>query len=380
MELELLEHQKIIRDSARGFLSKEMPLSRTREVLNSDKGMPVELWKRMADLGWLGLIIPEKYGGRGGDFLDLAVLLVEMGRAYVPGPYLETMVSGAIPIIEHGTEEQKEAYLPAIAQGESTFSLAMTEEGGDYDSIRTRVRRDGQILSLNGVKCFVSYGQAARYLLVVAKDESLGKPCLAIVESTAKGIKQMPVKSMTPEFYCDVTMDNVPVHMNALMEAFPDRTGAALLIDRAAVARCAYVVGLAEHILDITVEYAKTRVQFDKPIGSFQAIQHHCANMLHELDGCRLLTYDAAWRISQGLPFAMEAAMAKSWCGQSFKRLVGLAHQVHGGVGFIEDHELPLYYRYAWSTASIFGDAQYHNENVIKDLVRSGTLYSYTTV
>ena len=370
MDFDLSEDQKMLRTAARDFLEKECTKQFVREMEQDEKGYSPELWSKMVQLGWLGLPLPESYGGGGGNFLDLVVLLEEMGRACLPGPFLSTVVLSGLPILAAGSEEQRQQFLPAIAQGK-IFTLAITEPDGHYEaaSIQTEALFDKGDHVVNGTKLFVPDAHIADYLLCLArtKQGSSGEDGLGlfVVDAKSPGIGCTLLKTIASDRQCEVIFHKVRVPAKNVLGGLDQGWSVvekALLW--AAIAKCAEMVGAGEQVLEMSVAYAKERVQFDRPIGSFQAIQHHCANMRVDVDAMRYLTYEAAWLLSQGLPAEKEVSMAKAWVSEAIRRVTRLGHQIHGGVGYITDHDMQLYFRRGEAAAAFFGDAQFHREAI----------------
>ena len=371
MDLSFTEEQEILKKSAHDFLAKECPKKLVKELDESETGYSPELWKKMADLGWMGSVLPEEYGGSGGSYLDLIVLLEEMGYNILPGPFFSTMVLGAIPILQAGTEAQKQAYLPAIAGGEKIFTMALTEISGKYDAAAVMVKAtpagDGYVI--NGMKLFVPDAHIADYILCVARTKDGADPedgiTVFIVDGKAPGIKTTLLVTLARDKQTEVVFDNVKVGKDRILGEVDK--GWAIVKDtlrKAAVAKAAELVGHSQAALEMAVSYAKERVQFGRPIGSFQAIQHYCANMLTDVDGARYITYEAAWLINEGLEATKQAAMAKAWVGDASRRVTLLAHQIFGAVGFTMELDLHLYYRRALAGAQAFGDSDYQREIV----------------
>jgi alkylation response protein AidB-like acyl-CoA dehydrogenase len=375
MDFGLSEEQEMLRTSARDFLQKECPKKLVKQLDESDEGYSPELWRKMAELGWMGLPFSEKYGGGGGSFLDLAVLLEAMGYNIVPGPFFSTVVLGGMTMLGAGNEEQKKRLLSEVASGKLILALALTEPDGKYQaaSVKTKAAlRDGKYI-INGTKLFVLDANAANYLLCVASTKSAGKPengiTIFLVDSKAPGIKCTLLKTLARDKQCEVVFDNVAVprenivgNLNGGWQIIQD------VLQKAIVAKCAEMVGGAKAALDMAVAYAKERVQFNRPIGSFQAIQHYCANMVSDVDGSRFVTYKAAWKVSEGLPATMDVAVAKAWTGAAYSRVTLLAHQIFGAVGFTMDHDLHLYYRRAKAGEIIFGDGAFQRAIVAREL------------
>jgi alkylation response protein AidB-like acyl-CoA dehydrogenase len=345
-----------------------------KELEQSELGYSPELWKEMAGLGWMGLVLPEKYGGSGMSFLDLAVLLEEMGRACLPGPFFSTVVLGGLTIADAGSEEQKQKYLPKIASGEMLLTLALTEPSARYDAvIETKATADKDGYVINGTKLFVPDAHVADYMLVVAKTNEKAKAeaglTVFIVEGKSPGISCSVLKTIANDKLCEVVFDKVKVARENILGELNGGWGVVgKTIQRAAVAKCCEMVGCIQQALDMTVSYAKERKQYDRPIGSFQVIQHYCADMATDVDGTRLSTYQAAWMMSEGLPCTKEVAIAKAWAGEACQRVMALAHQIHGAIGVTIDHDLQYYTRRAKAAEVSFGDASFYREIVAKEM------------
>jgi alkylation response protein AidB-like acyl-CoA dehydrogenase len=375
MDLALSEEQEMLKTMARDFLTDKLPKTVVKEMEESEPGYSPELWKEMAGLGWMGLAFPEKYGGSDMSFLDLAILLEEMGRACLPGPYFSTVVLGGSTILDAGSEEQKGEYLPKIASGELVFTLALTEPSARYDadSIETKATTDKDGYIINGTKLFVPDANVADYMLVVARTEAEAKGeegiTIFIVDAKSPGISHTVLKTIANDKLCEVVFDKVKVPKeNILGELNQGWSEVQKIIQRGAVAKCCEMVGCIQQALDMTVDYAKERRQYDRPIGSFQVIQHYCADMATDVDGTRLSTYQAAWMLSEGLPCTKEIAIAKAWAGEACQRVMALAHQIHGAIGVTIDHDLQYYTRRAKAAEVSFGDASFYREIVAQEM------------
>ena len=375
MDLGLSEEQEMLKRTARELLERECPKTLVRAMEEDEKGYSLELWRQFADVGFLGLPFPEEYGGTGASFVDLAILVEEMGRALVPGPYFYTVVLCGLAIKDFGTENQKKEYLPRIAQGEAIFTLALTEPSGRWDAegVRATCVADGDDFIINGVKLFVPDAHISDYLLTVVRTGESEDPkegiTVFIVDAKSSGISYEVLKTIASDKQCEVAFDNVRVpRSNILGELDNGWPLVEHVLRRGAVGKCAEMVGNSQQVLAMTVEYAKNRIQFGRPIGSFQAVQHHCANMATDVDGSRFITYQAAWKISEGLPCAREASMAKAWVSEACRRVAALGHQVHGGIGFTKEHDMQLFFRRAKQAELFFGDADFHREKVAQEI------------
>ncbi|MEJ2165273.1 MAG: acyl-CoA/acyl-ACP dehydrogenase [Desulfobacterales bacterium] len=375
MDFDLSREQRLLKRSAREFLKKECPPSLMRELKDDPRGYPAKMWDRMADLGWTGVMIPEKYGGTGGSFLDLCILQETMGEACCTGPFFSTIVLGAAAVGMAGTEAQKEFILPRIADGSIILALAVTEPGTWYGTENIHLAADwnrGDYI-LDGTKLFVSNAHLADYIICAARTEASGQPAedltLFLVDTKISGVDSRLMQTLAYDKQCEVIFDRVRVPRdNVLGEV--NRAGVLLesLRQMAVLAKCAELVGCIQTAFDMTVAYAGQRKQFGRPIGSFQAVQHHCANMAVDVDGSRFLTYQAAWKISHGLAAGQAVAMAKAWTSAAARRVTSLAHQIHGAVSFTEECDVHLYYRRAKAGEVAWGDAAYHLEQVARHL------------
>jgi len=374
MNLALSEEQEMLKKMARDFLTDKFPKTVVKELEQSELGYSPELWKEMAELGWMGLALPEKYGGSGMGFLDLAVLLEEMGRACLPGPYFSTVVLGSLTIADIGSEGQKQEYLPKLASGEMLFTLALTEPSARYDAaIETTATTDKDGYVINGTKLFVPDAHIADYMLVVARTDERAKAekgiTIFIVDGKSPGISYSVLNTIANDKLCEVVFDQVKVPKeNILGELNLGWNEVQRIVQRAAVAKCCEMVGCIQQALDMTVNYAKERKQYDRPIGSFQVIQHYCADMATDVDGTRLSTYQAAWMLSEGLPGTREIAIAKAWAGEACQRVMAVAHQIHGAIGVTIDHDLQYYTRRAKAAEVSFGDASFYREVVAQEM------------
>lgn len=362
----LSEEQQILKEGARRFLKNECPKSLVREVLETPQGHSQALWQRMVDLGWLGLAFPERYGGSGFGFMDLAMLLEEMGRALLPSPFGATVLLGGYAVLDAGSEAQKASLLPRIARGELILTMALTETGAAYDptDVTMNAQADADGYLLNGVKLFVPYAHIADIILTVVRtapgDDRHGLSIL-LVDRNTPGVACTLLKPIDQSKLCEVSFTDVRVPRDKVLGdldgAWP---GIERALARAAVSECLQLVGGGQVALEMSIQWAKDRVQFGQAVGTFQAVQHLCADILTDLDGARFLSYHAAWIIDNGLPCAAEVAMAKGWVSDAALRIISRAHQVHGGVGFINEHDLPLFFKRANAGAIAYGGSDYH--------------------
>ena len=370
MDFGLKEEQEMLKTTARNFLEKECPISLVRDMEEDEKGYSPELWHKIAELGWLGLVFPEKYGGGGGDFLDLTVLLEEMGRSLVPGPFVPIVVLCGLPILAAGTEEQKHDFLPQIAAGKAILTMALTEPSACYSAqgIEAGALPDNSDYIINGTKLFVPDAHIAQYFLCVVRTGG-DDINLLLIDARSQGIRYTLLKTLASDRQCEVIFNQVRVpQKNTLGKRGEGWALVEETLRQAAVAECALMLGGAQRVLEMTVDYVKERVQYDRPIGSFQVIQHKCADMAIDIEGARYITYQAAWKLSQGLPCAREVSMAKAWVGEAANRTCLQACHLHGAIGYTQDHDVQLYLRRIKAAGLIFGDTVFHHEIVAQHL------------
>jgi alkylation response protein AidB-like acyl-CoA dehydrogenase len=373
MEWALTEEQEMLKTMAREFMEKECTRSHIRAMMEDEVGYSPDLWKKMADLGWLGLIFPEQYGGQAMSFRDLTLLCEEMGRSLLPSPFISTVILCGLPILFAGSEAQKKEYLSKIAEGKATFALAVLEEDGDFwpGGIKMRVEQRGNEYILNGIKMFVWDAKAADYFLLAARTKSSHDPedgiTLFIVDAKEWGVYISPLNNidiLRKQF--DVVFTNVSVPAeNIVGELHKGWQPLKKMSLYATAALCAEMVGCGEKVLDMTVAYAKERIAYGVPIGSFQAIKHKCADMLSGLEYARSLMEWACLALSEDSPEApLAVSMAKAYCGDVCKKVCDEGIQIHGGIGFTWEHDMHLYFKRVRTDDTAFGSSIFHRELV----------------
>ncbi len=377
MDFIITKEQKRIQKAAREFFNKECPSEFVREMEQSEKGFTDEFWRKMGDLDWMALIIPEAYDGVGGGLFDLVLMLEEMGRACAPGPYFPTVVTGALPIVKYGNEEQKKQFLPGIANAELILTFAILEPDNrkwDPYGVSMKAVSEGDEFVLNGTKLFVPNADSADYIICAAR--TAGRPSdpygltLFIVDASEAGIQSTPLKTISGDKQFEVSFEGVRVPKSSVLGE-ENEGGEALekILQYAAVCKCAEMVGGADKVLEMSAQYAKDRMQFGRVIGSFQAVQHHCANMLIDLEGSRYITYKAAFSLENEFSSPdWQVAAAKAWVSEAYLRIVKLGHQVQGGYAFMDEHDMPFYSRRAVAAAVAFGDPSFYRKVVEKEL------------
>ncbi|KLU61167.1 acryloyl-CoA reductase (NADH) [Peptococcaceae bacterium CEB3] len=372
MNYDLSDEQNMLKRGSRKFLAKECTGRFVREMAVDEKGFTEELWQKMADLDWMGIAIPDQYGGSGGNFLDLVVLLSEMGYSLLPGPFFSAVVLGGFAVVEAGDEKQKKTILPDLALGKKFMTMAwMEEEGRCFPAdIKLSARKENGNYVLSGSKLFVADAHVSDIIICAARTaEASEDPCsgisLFLVDAGSPGINLYPLDTMAGDKQFEVVFNRVEVSASKLLG---ESGGGWRILEKvilmAATAKCAEMSGGAERVMDLVLKHVNQRVQFGRPIGSFQAVQHHCADMLIYLDTLKFMTFQAAWKIANGSDFAQEASMCKALAGEYYRKLIALAHQVMGGVGFMEEFDLQLYFKRAAHAEAMFGDGDFHRELV----------------
>lgn len=371
MDFGFSEQQDLLRASARQFLERECPPDVVRRLSDDPQGYSADLWQKMAELGWMGLILPETYGGSGLSFVELTILMEEMGRVLLPAPFFSSVALGALTLLETGSDEQRQQMLPRLARGEAKVCVALLEADGRYDprgiSMRASIR--GNRATLNGTKLFVADAQVSNYVICVARTRGGRSPesglSLFMLDMMSPGIACTPLIGMDQtRQLCELSFTRVSVSLDAMLggrdTAWPTLRRA---LDKATVALCAEMVGGAEKAMEMCVDYGKTRVQFGRQIGGFQAVKHKIADMKVWVENAKSVVYYAAWAVDSDAPEASRAAsMAKAYCSEMYSRVTAEGIQVHGGIGFTWDHNMHLYFKRAKSSEVLLGDATWHRE------------------
>lgn len=368
MNFGLTEEQQILSNVARRFVEERAQIPRVRDVMESAEAFDDKLWSEMADLGWLGLIVGEAYGGAGLGFVDLAVLLEGTGRGLIPGPLLSTSLAAAA-ISEFGSDEQKGRYLPSLASGKAIGTLALLE-GGDTlgpEGVALAGAKESGSHRLTGVKSFVHDAGVATLFIVPFRAD--GGIALAVVPSNAEGVTARTYRTIDQTKRTgDVTLAGVLVpQADVLAGAGSGEAALARLIDLAAVAVTAEMIGAMDRALEITTNYAKERIQFGAPIGKYQGVKHPLAEMFVEVETGRSLAYYAAWCVSErpeALPRA--AARAKAYVSEAFTRIGIDGVQLHGAIGFTAEYDIQLYLKRSKWALPAYGDSAFHYERLAR--------------
>ena len=368
MDFAFSEEQEMLRETARRFLDDKAPSETVRELMETDAGFDEGHWSEIAQQGWQAMAIPEAYGGAGFSFLEQAILMEEMGRSLFPAPYLSSIVLGADLVLRAGNEEQKQQILPDVAAGERRLAVAQLEPSGSWgpDGIALEAAADGDDLVLSGTKSYVIDGHTADSIVVAARTgggEGPGGISLVLVPGDADGLERRRVETMDQtRKQAELVFSDVRVPASAILG---ERDGgwAPLqeTLERAVVAVAFEQVGGAQACLDMSVAYAKVRVQFGRPIGSFQAIKHKCADMLVQVESAKSAAYYAGWAAAEDPDeLRVVGPLAKSFCSEAYFFCAAENIQVHGGIGFTWEHDAHLFFKRAKTDELLFGTPAEH--------------------
>ena len=359
MDFSLTDKQRILGRSARQFLEAECPAAVVREAETTEQGHVPELWGKMADLGWLGMSLPEMYGGTGGSLTDQVVLFEEIGRALVPGPLLVSSVLASQIVLNAGNDSQKESLLPGIASGGLILTLARGER------LETASGETG--LTLSGESAFVPHAGVANHIICATRPAVGAWPdtTLVVVDGEGDQVFKTPMESIANYPQCLVEFDDICLPSEALLGDIAEgRPVLDAAVQRAIVVQCAETLGRAQKVLEMVVEYASVRVQFGRPIGTFQAVQHRCSDLKVAIDSGRMLTYQAAWRLDQGLLADDEVSMAKAQSGTLSRTATEVGHSIFAGISFTIEHDMQLYSARAKISEANLGDTEYHLDQI----------------
>jgi alkylation response protein AidB-like acyl-CoA dehydrogenase len=372
MDLGLTEAQEILKGSVADFVQREYDKNTLLALEGTPTGITPELLRKVAELGWLGVVIPEAYGGEGRSLTDAAILFEELGRGPVPGPFFVSGVLGALTVLQGGTEAQKQAILPRVARGEHMLCVAVTES--DYawrpDRVHMHASLEHDHYLLNGVKLFVHDARAATHLLCAVRTSPAGNGAgrglsLLIVGANAPGVSVRTLPGWMGQVD-EIRFDNVQVAANAVLGGAEGRgweilEAAAL---QAIPVLCAYQVGSCQAVFEMAVAYSRTRIQFGQPIGRFQRVQDHIIGMVNHLDAARWTTYEALWKLDSSRPAASGVHLAKAVTSEAHLKVCDGAHEVHAGVGVIREYGLTLHTQRSRTLYHLLGDARYHRRRI----------------
>ena len=368
------EEEQMVKNLAREFLEAECPPSLAREMEKDNLGYPPELWKKISDLGWFGMSLPESYGGQGLPLSYLGLISEELGRVIAPVPFHSTMV--ALTIAADGTDQQKQSILPHISSGDMILTWAFQELNPKLnpESIRTTATETDGGYVINGTKMFVDNYVAADKILVTcrtshATERSSGLS-MFIIDTNLSGMIETPLVTIAKDKQSKVTFEEVKISKDALVGELDQGWNIAVdMLDRGTALLCAQMVGAARKDIEIGIEYAKNRVAFGRPIGAFQSVQHMCADMTIWVDGAQMLTYEALWKMDEGIPASVDVSQAKAFCNDKCQAAVRASQVLHGGMGFMMEFDLHLWYRRVCAWTMRLGTSFEHRARVSKALI-----------
>ena len=371
MDLSLTGEQEMLKAAARQFVQQECPKETLLQIASSDEATPLGVWDRLAGTGWLGILIPQEYGGEGGSFTDAGVLFEELGRGPVPGPHFSSGVLGALVVLEGGTEEQKREWLPQIARGEMRLVPAVTEaDYGWYEGdVRMTARLDGDGYRLNGVKAYVFDGGTASHYLCAVRSEANNEVGLAVVPADAPGVRARELAGFAWNT-SEVRFDSVTVGSEMVLGEGYDGGWDALerAIAKAIPVLCAFQAGGCQAVYELSVDYSRTRVQFGTPIGRFQRVQDHVINLVNQLDAARWTAYEALWKLDTGRDWADSIHLAKAVGSEGYYQACNYAHEVHAGVGSMTEYGLTLHTAASRTLYHYLGDPKFHRRRLAEAL------------
>jgi alkylation response protein AidB-like acyl-CoA dehydrogenase len=368
VDLSLTEPQELLRASARSFVEREAPRHAIVAAQRGDAGLAPALWRKAADLGWPGILVPAEYGGSESSLTDAAVLFEELGRGPVPGPFFSSGVLGALTVLEAATDAQRRAILPGVARGDVVLTLAVTEPNASWGApgVTLAPQRLGDRYRLDGVKLFVSDATAATHLVVVARTgDGPGDLSLLLVDAGAPGVRTRPLPGFL-SWQGEVTFDGVEVPASGLLGDREGHGWAALegALLRAWPVLCSYMVGGCQAVFEMSVAHSQQRVQFGVPIGKFQRVQDHVIRLVNHLDAARWTTAEALWKLDTGRPAVDAVHLAKAVSSEGYLEACNAAHEVHAGQGSLTEYGLVAHTQMSRTLFSYLGDPRWHKRRM----------------
>ena len=370
MDILPTEEEQMLKNVAREFLETEVSTALVREMELDGLGYPPALWKQMAELGWLGMSLPEEYGGQGLPITYLGLILQEAGRVMAPVPLHSTMVA-ALTIAEEGSDQQKKEILPAVSDGNMVLTWAVHERDARLipEAMELEAKADGDGWILNGTKMFVDNFVVAGRCLVAARTSPASCSnqgiSLFLVDTNGNGVNQTALSTLAKDKQSRVDFNDHRIEKVALLgqvdQGWPIVEA---MLDRATALICCQMVGAARKDAEMAIEYAKNRVAFGRPIGSFQSVQHLLADMLLHVDGGEMLTFEALWKMDEGLPASVEVSQAKAFCNEKCESVVRTSQVIHGGIGFMMEFDLHLWFRRVTSWSLRLGTTYEHRAKI----------------
>lgn len=375
MDLNFTEEQNILRDTVRNMVAAHSTTQVVREMEKDPIGIPTGLWQQMREMGLHAIMLPEEYGGMGLNMLDCALIYEELGRGLAPGPHFVSSVVAASVLLKGGTDEQKADLLPQIATGDLIIAPAWLEPDNSFaaEGVQLRAEANGDEFVLNGVKRHVFYAKAAQKLLVLARTGDAAEAIdLFLIDTDSNGVELEQQHSMAYDTQYKVVFKDARVPAANRLPGGWESWQAA--VKDACILQGAFAVGGAQQALDITVKYSKEREQFDKPIGSFQALSHYMADAQVEVSGAQVLVWEAAWTHCEGRSIERLAPMTKLFCCNVFRYTTAQCEQIHGGYGFTMEYDIQLYYRRAKQQQMNWLDPRALEDMIAADILEGGDI------
>ncbi|MAU24072.1 MAG: acyl-CoA dehydrogenase family protein [Dehalococcoidia bacterium] len=372
MDLGLSEIQKMLQESSRNYLEENCTMDFIRAMESDEIGVTEEIWKNMAEMGWLGLMIPEEYGGSGFKFEDMSILLEEMGRVGLSGPFFSSAVIGVQALLLSGNDKQKKEILSKVASGEIKLSLAFNESIGSFDEseiVNTLSTKNKDGWTINGEKLFVSDAKSSDYFIVASKSENNEGISLFLIPSDSEGIKIEKMESIGGDKIYKVKFQEIKLDEGQLLG--DENKGWDVLssvFSYGAAGKSSEMSGAANKVMDMTLDYIKDRKQFDRPIGSFQAVQHHAADMAILTKVSTQFARKAAWKLSNTEDSSLDVNRSKAYVSKSFHDICQISHQLHGAIGYTWDYNLQVFTRKMQHQKLSFGDSDYHHKKISNQL------------
>ncbi len=366
MDLSLTEEQELLRSSARDFVERECQKETLLELDDSETGYSDDIWQKAAHIGWIGMLTSERYGGAGSSLTDAAVVYEQLGAAPLSGPFFSSGVLGALTVAEAGDDAQRERWLPNIAAGREIVTLALTEPGYGWgpESVDMRALPTDTGYVLNGAKLFVHDAQAATTLICAVRCRGRDGITLLMVDTRAEGLSVRTLSGFMGRV-CEVSFEDVEVPSDSLLGEIGDGwRPLSAAFRRAIPVLCAYKVGGAQAVFDMTVEYSGTRIQFGTPIGRFQRVQDHIVEMVNHLDAARWTTYEALWKLDSGRPADTSVHLAKAVASEGYYQGCNHSHEVHAGLGVVREYGLTLHTKMSRTLYHYLGDPRFHRRRI----------------
>ena len=374
MDLSLTENQELLKRTALEFMERECPKDTLLDMETLEMGCTEEIWRKASEIGWLGIAVPEEYGGSGSSLTDAAVVFEQLGRGPLSGPFFSSGVLGALIIVESASEEQRRRYLPGIASGQATVTLTLTEPnfGWGPESVQMHAQATADGFVLNGIKLFVHDALSATSLICAVRTDGNGMAdtgiTLLMVDAQSPGISMRQLSGFLG-WVGEVSFDSVSVPRSAVLGAADLGWAPLQRASRKAIPiLSAYKVGGAQAVFDMSVEYSRTRVQFGTPIGRFQRVQDHIIGIVNQLDAARWTTYEALWKLDTGRPAETSVHLSKAVASEAYYQACNAAHEVHAGVGVAREYGLTLHTKMSRTLYHYLGDPRYHRKRLAETL------------